>query len=162
MKKTAFLILVVCIAWGGTSFAQSRRVPPPKGSDKQNTRPQPLPTPTPKPAETTEPESSEDAPDSGDVVSVDTRLVTIPVRVMDRRGRFIGGLTQSSFTVFEDDAEQEVAYFTNESQPFTVALVLDMSYSTVFKISEIQSAAIAFFRLSTRMTWLPGSSQVRS
>ena len=63
---------------------------------------------------------------------------------MDRRSRFIGGLKQESFKVFEDDVEQEVAYFTNESQPFTVALVLDMSYSTTFKIGEIQSAAIAF------------------
>jgi VWFA-related protein len=46
--------------------------------------------------------------------------------------------------VFEDNVEQEIAYFTNESQPFTVALVLDMSYSTTFKIGEIQTAAIAF------------------
>lgn len=79
-----------------------------------------------------------------DVVAVDTRLVTIPVRIIDRQNRFVGGLTQDSFKVFEDNVEQEIAYFTNEAQPFTVALVLDMSYSTVFKISEIQAAAIAF------------------
>ena len=143
MKRVAFLIVVVCVGWAGSSFAQSRRVPPPKGSEKQNTRPEPLPTPTPAPAETPEPQVDQ-APDSGEVVSVDTRLVTIPVRVMDRRSRFIGGLKQESFKVFEDEVEQEVAYFTNESQPFTVALVLDMSYSTTFKIGEIQSAAIAF------------------
>ena len=142
MKRLAFLIVVVCVGWAGSSFAQSRRVPP-KGSEKQNTRPAPLPTPTPAPAETPEPQVDQ-APDSGEVVSVDTRLVTIPVRVMDRRSRFIGGLKQESFKVFEDDVEQEVAYFTNESQPFTVALVLDMSYSTTYKIGEIQSAAIAF------------------
>ncbi|HKP70050.1 MAG TPA: VWA domain-containing protein, partial [Pyrinomonadaceae bacterium] len=116
---------------------------PPKGGEKQNTRPEPLPTPTPKPAEAPELQS-ENVPDSGEVVSVDTRLVTIPVRVMDRRSRFIGGIKQESFKVFEDDVEQDVAYFTNESQPFTVALVLDMSYSTTFKITEIQQAAISF------------------
>ena len=143
MRIVAFLIVVVCVAWAISSYGQSRRVLPPKGGEKQNTRPQPLPTPTPTPAETPEPQA-ENAPDSGEVVSVDTRLVTIPVRVMDRRSRFIGGLKQESFKVFEDDVEQEVAYFTNESQPFTVALVLDMSYSTTFKIGEIQSAAIAF------------------
>ena len=34
--------------------------------------------------------------------------------------------------------------FSNEQQPFTVVLVLDMSYSTNFKITEIQSAALSF------------------
>jgi len=143
MKKVAFLIVVVCVGLAGSLFAQSRRVPPPKGGEKQNTRPEPLPTATPTPAETPEPQS-DNVPDSGEVVSVDTRLVTIPVRVMDRRSRFIGGLKQESFKVFEDEVEQDVAYFTNESQPFTVALVLDMSYSTTFKIGEIQQAAISF------------------
>jgi VWFA-related protein len=126
------------------SSAQSRRVPPQKGDGKQNTRPEslkPIPTPTP-PTETAD--STDQATDSGEVVSIDTRLVTIPVRIMDRRNRFVGGLTQQNFKVFEDDVEQEVAYFTNESQPFTVALVLDMSYSTTFKIGEIQAAAIEF------------------
>jgi len=70
--------------------------------------------------------------------------VTIPVKVSDRGGRFIPGLTKENFTVLEDGDEQEIAFFSNEQQPFTVALVLDMSYSTTFKINEIQSAAIAF------------------
>ena len=63
---------------------------------------------------------------------------------MDKKGRFIGGLAKENFKVLEDGVEQEVALFSNEHQPFTVALVLDMSYSTTFKIGEIQSAAIAF------------------
>src|SRR4030095_9348618 len=75
---------------------------------------------------------------------LDTRLVTIPVRVLDRKNRFITGLKQDNFQVLEDNIPQEIAYFTNEAQPFTVALVLDMSYSTTFNIGEIQSAAISF------------------
>ena len=123
--------------------AQSRRVP--AGSNgKPNERarsvePAPSPTPTPFP-ENEEP----DAEDSGEVISVDTKLVTIPVRVLDRKNRFIGGLKKENFSIFEDNVQQELAYFTNEAQPFTVALVLDMSYSATFKIDEIQSAAIAF------------------
>jgi len=77
-------------------------------------------------------------------VEVETEIVSIPVRVVDRKGRFIGGLKQENFKVFEDGSEQQIAYFTNEAQPFTVALVLDMSYSSTFKISEIQLAAISF------------------
>jgi VWFA-related protein len=136
---------MLCAVFSVTMQAQSRRVPPGKGIDKPNSRPavtSPSPTPTAnlESSEITDPGAVE----SGDVQSVETRLVTIPVRVIDRKNRFIGGLQKQSFKVFEDDVEQEIAYFTNEAQPFTVALVLDMSYSTTFKINEIQSAAISF------------------
>ena len=53
-------------------------------------------------------------------------------------------MTKDKFQVFEDNAPQEITYFSNEQQPFTVALVLDMSYSSTFKIAEIQQAAMAF------------------
>jgi len=91
-----------------------------------------------------EDDSGDQTVDPGDVIKVETDLVTVPVRIIDRRGRFMGGLTKENFTVFEDGVKQDVAYFSNEKQPFTVALVLDMSYSTTFKIGEIQAAAIAF------------------
>jgi VWFA-related protein len=139
MKSLAFVFLLCLVAIPAVS-AQSRRVPPAKSTDKQNQRPEAQLTPTPTPDEVHDPNALIDE----DVVAVDTRLVTIPVRILDRKNRFIGGLKQENFKVFEDNIEQEIAYFTNESQPFTVALVLDMSYSTTFKISEIQSAAISF------------------
>lgn len=120
--------------------AQSRRVPP-RASDNHANQRKPDPTPTPPQDSNV---SERDNNDTGEVIEVDTRLVTIPVRVLDRKGRFIGGLTKDNFKVLEENVEQEIAYFTNEAQPFTVALVLDMSYSTVFKIQEIQSAAISF------------------
>ncbi len=120
--------------------AQSRRVPP-GSTGKSNSRPAATPTPTPEPA----PEEIPDGLDESDeVISVETRLVTIPVRILDRKGRFVGGLEQSNFKVFEDNVEQEIAYFSNEAQPFTVALVLDMSYSAKFKAAEIQQAAMSF------------------
>ncbi len=53
-------------------------------------------------------------------------------------------MTKADFTVTEDKKPQEIAYFSNEAVPFTVALVLDMSYSSVFKIDEIQQAALQF------------------
>lgn len=128
-------ILVSALLLAGALAAQSGRVSSPTA--KRNAPPTPTPVKT---VSDTPPE----AENSGDVIVVDTRLVTIPVRVIDRTNRFIGGLKQTDFSVFEDGSRQEIAYFSNESQPFTVALVLDMSYSTRFKISDIQSAAIAF------------------
>jgi Ca-activated chloride channel family protein len=135
MKK--LIVLVLCLLCVGTIYTQSRRVAPATSNTRANTR---TPTPTPTPAA----KSEEGIQDTGDFESVKTELVTVPVRVLDRNNRFVGGLAKENFKIFEDGVEQDIAYFTNEAQPFTVALVLDMSYSTVFKISEIQSAAIAF------------------
>ena len=78
------------------------------------------------------------------MVRVSTALVTVPVSVMDRNGRFIPDLRQRDFRIFEDGVEQQVAYFAPVEQPFTVALVIDTSASTRFRLDEIQAAAIAF------------------
>lgn len=80
----------------------------------------------------------------GDVVKVETTLISIPVSVMDRDGKYIPNLTKDDFHVWEDGVEQKVAYFASTEKPFTVALVIDTSASTRYKIEEIQDAAIAF------------------
>ena len=82
--------------------------------------------------------------DAGDVIKVDTTLVTLPVSVTDRNGRYVPNLTKSDFRLWEDGVEQQVAFFTSVDKPFSVVLVLDTSGSTRFKIEEIQDAAIAF------------------
>lgn len=79
-----------------------------------------------------------------EVVRVNTALVTIPVSIMDRDGRFISGLQKEDFRILEDNVEQQVAYFASVEVPFTVALVIDTSGSTRFKLDDIQNAAIAF------------------
>ncbi len=80
----------------------------------------------------------------GDVVRVDTALVTVPVTVLDRQGHFIPNLRREDFSVFENGVEQSIAYFEPADKPFTVALVLDTSASTHFHLWEIKEAAIAF------------------
>jgi VWFA-related protein len=80
----------------------------------------------------------------GDVVRIDTNLVTVPVSVFDRQGRLIPNLQRESFSVFEDGVEQQIKHFEPTEKPFTVALVLDTSGSTVFHLWEIKEAAIAF------------------
>ncbi len=138
MKTLLVLLITAAFGLGLIVQAQSRRVPPSQSNEKPNQRDrvaEPTPTPTPE-EDNSEPE--------GDVISVDTKLVTVPVRVLDRKNRFIGGLIRENFSLYEDSVPQELAYFSNESQPFTVALVLDMSYSATFKIEDIQAAAMAF------------------
>ncbi len=82
--------------------------------------------------------------DNDEVIKIDTNFVTLPVSVLDRDGRFISGLGQRDFKIFENGAEQRVEYFASVETPFTVVLLLDVSPSTQYKIDEIQMAAIAF------------------
>jgi len=80
----------------------------------------------------------------GDVVRVNTSLVTVPVSVLDHQGRFVPNLQRSDFRIFENGVEQSVAYFEPAEKPFTVALLLDTSASTHFHLQEIREAAIEF------------------
>ncbi|MFZ1702685.1 MAG: VWA domain-containing protein [Pyrinomonadaceae bacterium] len=86
------------------------------------------------------------APDGGDddIIRVETNIVTMPVSVLDRDGRFISGLQQRDFKIFENGVEQKLDYFQSVEMPFTVVLLIDVSPSTQFRIDEIQNAAIAF------------------
>lgn len=81
---------------------------------------------------------------AGDVIRVDTTLVTLPVSVTDRNGRYIPDLNKEDFRLWEDGVEQEVAFFASVDKPFSVVLMIDTSGSTRFKIEEIQDAAITF------------------
>lgn len=82
--------------------------------------------------------------DAGDIIRVSTTLVTIPVSVMDRDGRYIPNLQKEEFRIWEDNVEQDVAFFQSVDKPFSVVLMLDTSPSTKFRLDEIQDAAISF------------------
>ena len=82
--------------------------------------------------------------DAGDVIRVNTTLVTIPVSVMDRDGRYVPNLQKEEFRIWEDGVEQDVAFFQSVDKPFSVVLMLDTSPSTQFRLEDIQDAAISF------------------
>ncbi len=79
-----------------------------------------------------------------EIIRVETNLVTFPVSVLDRDGRFISGLQKGDFQIFENGVEQKIENFATVQQPFTVILLIDVSPSTAFQIGEIHEAAIAF------------------
>ena len=82
--------------------------------------------------------------EAGDVIRVSTTLVTIPVSVMDRDGRYVPNLLKDDFRIWEDGVEQDVAFFASVDKPFSVVLMLDTSPSTQFRMEDIQDAAITF------------------
>ncbi len=82
--------------------------------------------------------------EAGDVIRVETTLITLPVSVMDRDGRYIPNLMKENFRIWEDGVEQNVAFFSSVDKPFSVVLMIDTSGSTRFKLEDIQAAAITF------------------
>lgn len=100
-----------------------------KGGNRREVPPPPLP----------------EAPvEDDEIIKIETNLVTLPVSVLDRNGRFVSGLRQGDFEIFENGALQKVDYFQSIEKPFTVILMIDVSPSTAFQINEIQNAAITF------------------
>ena len=88
-----------------------------------------------------------------DVIRIETSLVTLPVRVRDDHGKVVHGLARDQFRIFENGIEQEISFFEAPSdltrpgetaKPLNVALMLDASDSTEFKLENIQTAALAF------------------
>jgi len=82
--------------------------------------------------------------DPNDVIRVKTTLVNSPVLVIGRDGKFVPNLRRDDFQVFENGVKQDIAYFAPVDNPFTVALLIDTSRSTLFSLSDIQQAALAF------------------
>ena len=83
--------------------------------------------------------------DEGDVVRVDTELVTLNVSVIDRgTNRGLKGLAESDFKLFEDGAAQQLAHFESANAPFNLVLLIDLSLSTQDKIALIRDAALRF------------------
>lgn len=56
-------------------------------------------------------------------------LVNVTATVTDRSGRFVAGLQQSDFVVYEDDQPVEITHFTAERVPVSLGIVLDTSGS---------------------------------
>jgi VWFA-related protein len=82
-----------------------------------------------------------------EVVKINTALVSIPVVVNDRQGRYIPGLKAEDFTVYDDGTEQSISFFAAEEEPLTVALLLDTSKSTRDVLGKIKDAAKDFIKL---------------
>jgi VWFA-related protein len=81
----------------------------------------------------------------GDVIRVDSQLVTLNVSVIDRNtNRGLLGLTKSDFKLFENGAEQQILQFDSSSAPFDLLLVIDLSGSTREVVKLIRAAALRF------------------
>jgi VWFA-related protein len=97
-----------------------------------------------QPANQQQNKSSTEEVDEGDVVRVETQLVTVPAVVTDKSGHPISSLRQDNFVVFENGKQQRLANFATTEAPFEIALLLDTSGSTRDELGLIRDAANAF------------------
>jgi VWFA-related protein len=91
------------------------------------------------------PVAAQGSPQDGPI-TIDATLVTVPVIVSDRNGRFISGLKQSDFTLYDERAPQPVAFFSTAETPLNVAVLIDTSRSAQPILDDIKRAATQFLR----------------
>src|SRR5512143_1947241 len=80
-------------------------------------------------------------------IKVDVDLVNVLCTVRGKNNALIGGLEKGDFHLFEDAKEQQIKYFTRETDlPLTIGLLVDVSGSQERLIETERRAASAFFR----------------
>src|SRR5262245_48414078 len=82
--------------------------------------------------------------DSEQTIKIDTTLVSVPVIVSDRQGRYIAGLKASDFTLYEDRVKRPIVFFADTEEPINVALALDTSRSAEWALDDIKRTAQDF------------------
>lgn len=107
----------------------------------------------PVPGQTTRPQSTPTRPPTsqeispGDVIRIDSDLVTLTATVTDSRGRYVANLKQSDFTIFEDGVRQDLAFFgTGDRVPVSLGIIFDTSGSMIDKIEGVQDAIEHFVK----------------
>jgi Ca-activated chloride channel homolog len=72
-----------------------------------------------------------------------TQIVAVTCMVSTSDGLPVPGLKRSDFRVYDDGAEQEIAYFDTSNQPASVAIVIDASPSVLPDSGQMKQAAEA-------------------
>jgi VWFA-related protein len=85
--------------------------------------------------------------DPGDVIKMDTTLVSLNVSVFNSKLKmFVGSLTKDDFKVLENGQEQTVTYFASTYVPFDLVLLVDLSGSTKDKRDLIKKSTLRFIQ----------------
>ncbi len=86
------------------------------------------------------------AQDQDSVIKVDVNLVNVLCSVRNKNGGLVGNLEKQDFTLLEDGKQQEIKYFTRETDlPLTLGLLVDVSGSQERLIETERRAAQQFF-----------------
>lgn len=153
MAHKILLTILFCI-FSTSIFAQSGRVKPletptpvpPRSrvvyipTQEISTIAKPSPTPAPKTA----------SEDDGEVISVESNLVPIPVSVLDAQNRAVTNLKLSDFELFIDGKAAEISEISRSETPVRLALLFDNSSSVTTAREFEKKAAINFLKRVVR------------
>jgi Ca-activated chloride channel homolog len=73
-----------------------------------------------------------------------TSIVPVLTTVTDNQGRLVPNLEQEDFTVLDNGKPQPITLFQNETQPFTVVVMLDFSFSMTTHLDLLKAATEQF------------------
>src|ERR671934_732893 len=73
-----------------------------------------------------------------------TQIVSVPATVLDAQGRLVPNLEQDQFSILDNGKPQDITFFQNETQPFTVVVMLDYSASMTNSLDLLRAAAEQF------------------
>ncbi|HEX8288511.1 MAG TPA: VWA domain-containing protein [Pyrinomonadaceae bacterium] len=109
--------------------------------NRQRQAPVPSPTATPKTAVANPAASPTVSPTPDDeIIKVDTELVNLNVRVVDRNNRPVNNLSQKEFQIFEDGVAQPIEFFSKSEVPTNYSLVIDNSGSLRMQLEKVIEA----------------------
>jgi len=165
------VLALVAVLAGVVLAQQSGETPPKPPAQGQNvpdapsaTRP-PQPFPMPPAAPTAPPPMVEPAPTVQQVppggatptpgsgrdqlftLTKNVNFVVVPVTIKDSSGHLVEGLGPRDFSVYEDDKEQKISFFTSDPFPLSAAVVLDLGIPEVVfrKVKETLPALVGAF-----------------
>jgi Ca-activated chloride channel homolog len=73
-----------------------------------------------------------------------TSIVPVLTTVTDNQGRLVPNLEQEEFTILDNGKPQPITLFQNETQPFTVVVMLDFSFSMTTHLDLLKQATEQF------------------
>jgi Ca-activated chloride channel family protein len=155
---SACVCLSLIFAFAVSTLAQSGRVkpaenknqPPPQRPSRvvyvptQASSEISKPAPTPKPKTNSKTEEADD--EDGEIISVESNLVPIPVSVLDASGRAVNDLRLEDFTLQIDGKPAEIGELARSDAPVRLALLFDNSLSVTTAREFEKRAAIKFFK----------------
>jgi Ca-activated chloride channel family protein len=160
MKRVFGLLLLICgLVAAGSFFGSdvSAGSPQTRPRNTQAVAPSPTPTPTPTQRPTGAPPKLGEPPpvpklkptptptppevlDPDSIVRVNTDLVQLHVRVIDRNNKPINDVPESAFHVFEDGQPQPIENFSREEVPISYGLAVDTSGSLRSQLQSVIDA----------------------